>query len=106
MVKFKTKELIAALRERLPVLAEQLEGDFDEDVPVSTGALRDSLAISSGETKVVLSYSAPYAVSIHEGFSRSDGSSTKARRWTARGVERISGEGSVPIFSKALEGLK
>ena len=53
----------------IPEAMEILKGASQQQVPVLTGALRDSCAVSAEGLSGSVSYSAPYAVRVHEDLS-------------------------------------
>lgn len=70
--------IASALRQIAPAFASA------QSPPVDTGELRDSLTseIDEDGKRLTLSWSAPYALTVHEGYTTSSGTVVEPQRWT------------------------
>ena len=71
---------------------------------VDTGELRDSLELDIGKRRTNLTWDVDYAIQVHEGYARRDGSEAPARPWTVVAIESID---LAEVFAVAMaEALK
>jgi len=93
MVKLKSAKLIQLIKGALPTLASEVGGKFRESIVngdiVDTGKLRDSQTAVVNGSVVLFTWGVDYATSVHEGYSRADGSLVKGRPWTRETLNRI-----------------
>jgi len=70
-------------------IALQLSTELDQEVPVDTGELRDSKIVAIGDDQASYLYDADYAIYVHEGSSKKNGTVVPPNRWTERAANNL-----------------
>ena len=100
----KSSQLIAAIKSSLPSIAQKLHQGYQEQIPVQTGSLRDSQdTVILGDT-IRTTWGVNYALYVHEGYSRKDGSNVDGQPWTKPVLESLEAE-IVPDASREIQKI-
>ena len=109
MAILKSAGLLAAIKAAVPDIAQRLHQEYQEQITevgaVKSGNLRDSQVTAVTDTTITTTWEADYAVYVHEGYSRKNGSRVEGRPWTKPVVDNIEASPAIADIAQKIQTI-